>query len=195
MSDEPWDAPCDSFAGERSICASCFWPYNFHPFEALSLPPPPSRSPRSAQDLRQAALARPASGVWGARPSPGAMKKRQSALLSSPRLSGSAGGPGGPPNKPLPVPVFSREPKEVAALLRRQLRTGTALLDGVEYEGVFAATDLVLTLMHHCRWTRAERCLGNCFPPFPKPLTSWPSIVCPWDASCLPSAISLAWER
>lgn len=112
---------------------------------------------------------RSASGKgWGsARPSEDAAELRRSSgvLSSSNRLSVT---PKGPPLKPLPD---ARSPKEAAALLRRVLKTCRVQVDGSEcvvssfflsysglsrYDCCFAATDLVLALMQHRKWTRQE---------------------------------------
>lgn len=164
--DEPAQEPCGVFVSSmdsESLCGNCRWPYNFHSFSALS---PRSMGPKSLSEgsgLKSTLSRASSSGTWGARPSSSAVLMKRNSVFNVSQAGSRASGSaerlaGGPPNKPLPSPVFSREPKEVAALLRRQTKTRCMPVDGseFEYEGVFEGPELVLTLMQHCHWTRAE---------------------------------------
>jgi hypothetical protein len=174
--------PCAAFeatAESAELCQHCRWPLHFHAGAAQTSPRPldavsprfeNSPSPRGGKSSPRRGVG---SGLWGAaKPSEDAVAKRTSGVLRQSWLASSASSPssvsspallgGAPPNKPLPVlaqmPTLpdSRAPKEVAALLRRMLKTTTVEVEGVEYDGCFTASDLVFALMQHRKWPRAE---------------------------------------
>ncbi len=169
---------------ESELCFGCRWPSHFHapvsprpvsprleqPQDALTFTSPRSIGNRNSPRREASGPSRVLSGVWGAaKPSEEAVAKRSSGVLrQSSQLTSSGGGsgggssgnlPSGPPSRPLPTPASPadlRAPKEVAGLLRRMLKTATAEVDGVEYEGCFTASELVFALMQHRKWPRAE---------------------------------------
>ena len=102
--------------------------------------------------------ARFSSGVWGAaKPSEGAvLQKRSSAVLSRRSVASSSATAITTSSSSASSSSSLLAPKEAAALLRRVARLESVHVDGQEYQGCVAGSEVVLALMHHRKSPRTE---------------------------------------